>query len=112
LETRLPNGDHAVVNIEKLRNYCLNPFHVKGKHKARVFKSALGLTDSDAERLREILLDVARNGEARRLEPNDYGERFVVEFQMPGLLGEVTVISSWIIRSDEDFPRLTSCYIP
>jgi len=60
-----PNGDLAVVDIEKLRDYCLNPLHVKGKHKARVFNAALGMTESDAERLRDILLDVARTHEAR-----------------------------------------------
>jgi hypothetical protein len=108
----LPNGERAVVDIEKLRDYCLNPLHVKGKHKARVFKAALGMTEGDAERLREILLDVARTHEARRVRPNDYGDRFVIEFQMPGLRGEVTILSSRIVRSGEDFPRLTSCYIP
>ena len=108
----LPNGARAVVDIEKLRDYCLNPFHVKGKHKARVFKAALGMTAGDAERLREILLGVARTHEARRVGPSDYGDRFVIEFQMPGARGQVTILSSWIVRSGEDFPRLTSCYIP
>jgi len=108
----LPNGDLAVVDIEKLRDYCLNPLHMKGKHKARVFKAALGMTESDAERLRDILLGVARTHEAQQVEPSDYGERFIIEFQMPGLRGEVTILSSWIIRSGEDFPRLTTCYIP
>jgi len=108
----LPDGHRAVVDIEKLRDYCLNPLHVKGKHRARVFKAALGMTAGDAERLREILLDVARTHEAAEAGPSDYGDRFVIEFQMVGLRGEVTVLSSWIVRSGEDFPRLTSCYIP
>jgi hypothetical protein len=85
---------------------------MKGKHKARVFKAALGMPEGDAERLREILLGVARTHEARRVGPSDYGDRFIIEFQMLGLRGEVTILSSWIIRSSEDFPRLTSCYIP
>jgi hypothetical protein len=109
---KLPNCERAVVDVLKLRDYCLNPSHVKGKHKARVFKAALGLTAKDAERLRELLLGVACTGEARRLEPNDYGQRFVIEFQMLGLRGGVTVLSSWIVKHGEDFPRLTSCYIP
>jgi hypothetical protein len=109
---KLPNCERAVVDVVKLRDYCLNPFHVKGKHKARVFKAALGLTAKDAERLRKILLGVACTGDARRMQPNDYGQRFIVEFQMLGLGGEVTVLSSWMVRDGEDFPRLTSCYIP
>ena len=40
----LPNPDRAVVDLAKLRDYCLNPQHEEGKHKARVFASALGLT--------------------------------------------------------------------
>lgn len=108
----LPNGASAVVDIEKLRDYCLNPLHVKGKHKARVFKAALGMAEGDAERLREVLLGVARTHEARRVGPSDYGIRFVIEFQLLGPRGEVTILSSWIIRNGEGFPRLTSCYIP
>jgi hypothetical protein len=109
---KLPNGDRAVVDIEKLRDYCLNPTHVKGKHKARVFRAALGLTKEDAGRLREILLNVARTAEARRGESDDFGQRFLIEFSMPGPRGDVTVRSAWVIKSSEDVPRLVSCYIP
>ncbi len=109
---KLPNGDRAIVDIEKLRGYCLNPTHVKGKHKARVFRAALGLTKEDAGRLREVLLKVARSGEARRGEQDDFGQRFVIEFSMLGPHGDVTVRSAWIIKTDEDVPRLINCYIP
>jgi hypothetical protein len=44
----LPNGDRAVIPIEKIIGYCLNPNHPKGKHKARVFKSVLNITNDDA----------------------------------------------------------------
>jgi hypothetical protein len=45
---RLPNGDQAIVEIVKLRDYCLSPTHPRGRHKARVFAAVLGLTDKDA----------------------------------------------------------------
>jgi hypothetical protein len=45
---QLPNSDGAVVDIRKLRDYCLNPLHDEGKHKARLFASALGMTVADA----------------------------------------------------------------
>ena len=35
--------------MAKLRDYSLDPVHSKGKHKARVFASALGLTRNDAD---------------------------------------------------------------
>jgi hypothetical protein len=52
----IPHADYAVVDIRKLRDYCLNPLHDEGKHKARVFAAALGMIGADAERLRDILL--------------------------------------------------------
>ena len=38
----LPHAEAAVVEVvdpRKLRDYCLNPNHPRGKHKARVFRS-------------------------------------------------------------------------
>lgn len=40
---RLPNYEHALIDDNKLRNYCLNPDHPVGKHKAKVFLAALKL---------------------------------------------------------------------
>jgi len=62
----LPNGDRAVVDIAKLNDYCLNPHHEDGKHKARVFRSALGLGRKDAEWLRGKLLQAAAREPATR----------------------------------------------
>jgi hypothetical protein len=56
---KLPNAEKAVVEVRKLRDYCLSPEHPRGKHKARVFASALGLTREDAGVLREALLSAA-----------------------------------------------------
>ncbi|MFO1429687.1 MAG: hypothetical protein U1F76_06045 [Candidatus Competibacteraceae bacterium] len=50
---RIPNAEHATVDIRKLRDYCLNPQHPEGKHKAWLFAAALGMTDADAEPLRD-----------------------------------------------------------
>ena len=57
---KVPNGEKAFVDMAKLRDYALDLIHSKGKHKARVFASALGLTRNDAEWLRDELL-VLRN---------------------------------------------------
>ncbi|MFH0344298.1 MAG: DUF6883 domain-containing protein [Chromatiales bacterium] len=40
-----------------------------------------------------------------------YGQRYVVDFVMRRGGREATVRSSWIIRTLEDFPRLTSCFV-
>ena len=77
---KLPNAERAVIDIEKLRDYSLNPNHPKGKHKARVFLAALGLKASDAERLREKIMEAILISEASEQQPTSYGRRFVVEF--------------------------------
>ena len=40
----VPNAHRATVDIRKLREYCLNPNHDDGKHKAYFFDSILGIT--------------------------------------------------------------------
>ncbi|MGH9835694.1 MAG: DUF6883 domain-containing protein [Blastocatellia bacterium] len=111
MSNRLPNAERAFVDIAKLRDYSLNPAHEKGKHKARVFRAALGFTEADAERLRQLVIDAALNSEAALGAPTPYGKRFTVDFQVMGINSSVTIRSAWIVRNDEDFPRLTSCYI-
>ena len=108
---KLPNAEQAVVDIEKLRDYCLNPEHRRGCHKARVFKASLGITQAHAEELRIALLAAALNHEATPEEHDEYGRRYVVDFMATGPTGQAMVRSSWIIRREEDFPRLTSCYV-
>ena len=108
---KLPNAERAVVDIDKLRNYCLNPEHRRGCHKARVFAASLGLTIEHAEDLRDALLAAARDEDAAPAEHDEYGRRYVVDFIASGPSGQAMVRSSWIIRRGEDFPRLTSCYV-
>ncbi len=108
---KLPGSERAVVGVEKLRDYCLNERHPRGRHKARVFAARLGLTRADADVLRQALLKAAVQGEVTEGELDDYGQRYVLDFQLTGPAGEATVRSSWIVLNGEDFPRLTSCYI-
>jgi hypothetical protein len=56
----IPNAENAVVDIRKLRDYCLNPNHDEGKHKARLFSSIIGMTAENAEDLGQILLEVVK----------------------------------------------------
>lgn len=108
---RLPNPEIAVVDLRKLRDYCLNPEHPRGKYKAQVFSVALGLGADDAEELRETLLSAARSEEAVTGEEDEFGKRYVLDFEMRTAVGTATIRSGWIVRHGEDFPRLTSCYV-
>ncbi|MCA1612953.1 MAG: hypothetical protein LC800_02120 [Acidobacteria bacterium] len=109
---KLPNADRALVPLEKLRDYSLNPSHPEGKHKARVFRAALGLTKTDAKRVRQMILEAILMNEAAEQLPSAHGRRFVVDFDSAGAQGQVKIRSTWIVRNDEDFPRLTSFFIP
>lgn len=108
---KIPNGDRAVVDLAKLRDYCLNPDHLRGRHKARVFAAVLGLTADHAEQLQASLIQAARTEDAAATEHDEYGQRYLIDFIMNGPRGDAMVRSSWIVRRDEDFPRLTSCYV-
>jgi hypothetical protein len=115
---KLPNAENAVVDIAKLRDYCLNSNHPEGKHKARVFREKLGIGRNDADLLRQWISEAILTEEAKEQKPTAYGRRFVLDFprrvdeQFKYVLSFVTVRSAWIIRNDEDFPRLTTCFIP
>jgi hypothetical protein len=108
---KLPNAEIAVVEMRKLRDYCLSSDHPRGSHKARVFASALYLTAEDSEELRQALLSAAVSEEAAPAEVDEYGQRYVLDFEMSTEAGSATVRSGWIIRSGEDFPRFTSCWV-
>jgi hypothetical protein len=108
---KLPHAELAVVEIAKLRDYCLNANHLRGRHKARVFAAALGLTTDHAEQLRGALLEAARTQDAAATDKDEFGQRYLLDFTMNGPAGLVNVRSCWILRSGEDFPRLTSCYV-
>ncbi|HEX8567582.1 MAG TPA: hypothetical protein VF648_18225 [Pyrinomonadaceae bacterium] len=107
----LPNADKAIVPIEKLRDYSLNSYHDRGKHKARVFASALGMMQTDAPRLRDMILQAVLTNEAVEIETNEHGTRHTMDFRALGLKGEITICTAWIIDAGEDVPRLVSCYV-
>ncbi|MDD5179686.1 MAG: hypothetical protein PHT15_00305 [Gallionellaceae bacterium] len=109
---KLPNGTQAVVDIEKLRDYCLNSDHPEGRHKARVFLSTLGMMPSDAADLRQILLDAAIKAEDVVMSSTDeYGRRYFMDHEVMWNNRVARIRSAWIVRSGENLPRLTTCYV-
>jgi hypothetical protein len=108
---QLPNGENALVDIEKLIEYCLSPQHPRGKHKARVFMSACGIGADYAEPLRQQLLEAAAKGQATELPEIGYGRRYNVEWNIAGPHGTALIRTAWIIRPEEDFPRFVSAFV-
>lgn len=106
----IPYAERAVVDSRKLRDYCLNPLHSEGKHKARLFAAALGMTASDAGELQTILLREVRLRDAQLGRRDAYGQRYSVDFVLEGRGQKAMVRSAWIIEHGSDTPRLTSCF--
>lgn len=106
----IPNAQNAVVDIRKLRDYCLNPQHDDGKHKARLFSSILGMTPDNAEELRQILLEVIQTHEAQLGRRDGFGQRYTLDFTIQCQNRSATLRSGWIIEHDSEIPRLTTCY--
>jgi hypothetical protein len=108
---KLPNPESAVVDLAKLRDYCLSPEHPRGRHKARMFAAVLGFTAKDAEELQRALLSAAHTHEAFPMGGDDYGQRYAVDFPMDGSDGPAAIRSLWMVRHGENFPRLITCYV-
>lgn len=108
---KVPFAERAEVSIRKLRGYCLNPLHDEGKHKARVFASALGMTEVDAESLRELLLKAVQTQDAELGYSDAYGQRYVVDFEVKWRGKHATIRSGWILEVGLESPRLTSCFV-
>ncbi len=108
---RLPNGDRAVVPMAKLRDYSLDAAHELGKHKARVFAAALGLTKGDAEWLRDRLLEAASRGECELGKITSHGRRYILDFSLVKGDRQARVRSVWNVRPNEEEPRLITCHV-
>ena len=109
----LPQHERAIVPIEKLRDYALDPNHPLGKNKARVFKAALGMERDHADVLAKILKSSLFRSPAVRGLKKPYGEHWTTYHEVVGLSGQpVVVTAAWIYRVEQaDVPVLISCYI-
>jgi hypothetical protein len=106
----VPFAENAVVDIRKLHDYCLNPLHDEGKHKARLFAAALGMTVDEAEDLQEALIEAITTNEAQLGRGDEFGQRYTVDFVLSWQGRQATIRSGWIIEHDSETPRLTTCY--
>jgi len=101
------------VDLSKLRDYVLNDRHPRGRHKARVFYSRLGLTLADAEWLRNALLEAAvgLRSEFRPTNADSYGCRYSLDVPVATAAGAAIIRSAWIVRADDDVVRFVTRYV-
>lgn len=108
---KLPNAEQAVIDLRKLKDYCLSRGHPRGRHKARGFESILGYIADDANALRKKFLEGVREADAIVGSANEYGRRYSVDLVIAGPKGRASVRTTWIVLEGENIPRLTSCYV-
>lgn len=107
---KIPNAQSAFIDRRKLREYALNPAHRVGRHKAHLFRELLGLTEMEDAVLYTWLLETVLGHEAVPGERDNYGQRYEIDRLMVWGGRQAMVRSVWVIRPNENFPRLVTCY--
>ena len=96
---------------EKLERYLLNPEHEVGRHKARVFASALGIRQRDWEYLRDQLQTAVVDAAVGSVRETPWGRLYEVVVAVSGLNGERhRVMTVWLVAGEEP-PRLVTAYV-
>ena len=107
----LPRSDEAFVEQTKLTTYVLDPDHPTGRHKSRVFRSALAIGVEDWEYLRAQLLHGARTRPVTAVRSGPFGLVYEIVVPVDGLNGvRASVTTAWEVRGDEP-PRLVTAYV-
>ena len=109
--SKLPNAKNAFIDKRKFEAYCLNTEHPRGQHKARVFRAALGLDRENFQVLVEAILENIQRKDAILTFESDFGRHYRVDF--PVVIENLTAMvrTTWIVRFDENFPRMVSCFV-
>lgn len=108
----LANYQNAVIPMDKLTGYSLNPDHPKGADKARVFASALGITSADAQLLANQIHAGLPYHPAKERETTRFGTKFMVDVPVKGPSGNATVTTGWIyLVGGTGAPNLTTVYV-
>jgi len=99
----IPNSEPAFIDIRKLTDYCLNLEHLDGRHKARVFKSALNidLDLENVEKLQVALLEAVQTQPAIPTQHNRYGQKYIVDFMMIHFHQRAFIRSVWMVRQKD-----------
>jgi len=106
----LPRSREAVVPLEKLRDYSLNPDHPDGGPKARVLASLLGFRRDDWRALRDELLRSLPGARIVRVNRGSHEDTYGTTLTIRGLNGrEAQVIAAW--KLEKGAPRLVSVYV-
>ncbi|HKK19440.1 MAG TPA: hypothetical protein VJ952_12255 [Opitutales bacterium] len=98
LSMKRPYSESAFIDPAKLRDYCLNPEHPRGKHKAKVFEAKLGIQRQDWHQLLEAIKAGLSNGSCIKEREDTYGQRFNVDMDLKIRGRVVRARTAWILR--------------
>jgi hypothetical protein len=108
---RLPRAREATIPTAKLVSYALDPSHERGRHKAWVFASALGIATSDWRYLHDQILTKLPEGEVRSTHITPFGIAYEVILMIDGLNGRTApLVTTWMVATNA-VPRLTSTWV-
>jgi hypothetical protein len=108
---QLPYRESAILELAKLKDYCLNLAHARGRHKARLFQAALGMGSEHAEELRVILLDAARRLPASLSHADVWGQQWRIDVHITRQDRSAVVRTIWIVRNGETLARFVTCWV-
>lgn len=75
-----------------------------------LFKSKLGITLDNKDVLVEALIKIAKDDDYIFTQNSQYRQKYVIDFDLTTPKGTSKIRSAWIIRFEEDYPRLTTVY--
>ena len=104
----LPNIEKTTINLKKLADYALNSSHPEGRHKARVFLAALGITPADAEWLANAILRGLRKSDAVLQSNTKWGSIYRVDMEVTRGQRCAKVRTVWLCTPEE--VRLITCF--
>lgn len=105
----LPHIEKADIAVTKLTSYVLNAYHPEGRHKARVFLSALDVTIADAQWLADTILSGLWLSEAVLQRHTNWGTIYHVDMKIVHVLKCAKVRTGWLCTTQTT--RLITCFV-
>jgi hypothetical protein len=104
--------EHIIIDPRKLTDYALNPDSPLGRHKARVFRAALGF---GRENYSDLMCQLEKRcPEARAIlgREDRFGRRFTVDVEIKGANGQMAIVrTGWIVPPESHTARLVTLYV-
>ncbi|SDX41366.1 DUF6883 domain-containing protein [Paenibacillus sp. PDC88] len=111
LEINYPDAESAIViPRKKLENYALDLTHPDGRTKAKYFKEALSIEQTDWRYMEEQIRLGIHEAEVSGIKIDEHGIKYYADIGVSGRNGVNKVIrTAWIIRKNEPI-QLTTLY--